>query len=547
MKHSWLDRAPLPCGVLREGRFVYVNQALVALTGIPWETLRGRPFLERVAAPDRERMQERHQRRLLGQPVPDTYEFEMLHADGSRRAMEVWITTDGDGDVIFQLAERTARAMHQEKLGALARIGVEVQAERTREAVFAAVSRGLTALGMAMVRLAPDGHGKPGMRIVAVSAPGDLVERFQAAVGVGPEEHLGAWGPGALLAWRDGGAYLDDMPLATTRFFDGAAAPTAATLTRAASLAHGVVIRIDVAGRPAELLLMMADWLLPEHLPACRLFGAQVSAALEAQGLLADLRRSYADLGRAQEQLVTRERLAAIGELAAVVAHEVRNPLGVFFNSLGAFRRILGAQVSDQARTLLEIMEEESARLNHIVGDLLDFARPTAPALHRERLEAIVDEAVAAALGEGHGNITVVREGEPLPLVPMDARLMRQALLNLTENAVQAMPEGGTLTVRLAADLVDHVPMARVAVADTGPGIPPDVEPRIFEPFFTTRATGTGLGLAVVKRIVDSHRGKLRVSTAEGRGATFTVWLPLEEEPGFSPVDGLDGSKPGPC
>jgi PAS domain S-box-containing protein len=547
MKHSWIDRAPLACGVLREGRFVYVNQAFVALTGIPWETLTGRPFLERVAAEDRARMQERHQRRLRGEPVPDTYEFELLHVDGSRRSMEVWIGADDEGDIIFQLAERTARAMHQEKLGALARIGVAVQAERTTEAVFAAVHRGLTALGMATVRLAPSADGQDGMRILGLSAPGDLVERFQAVMGVGAGQLLGVWGPGALLAWREGGAYLDDMPLATTRFFkrdDSDPAEAAASLARSASFAHGAVIRIDVAGRPVELLLMMAEWLLPEHLPACRLFGAQVSAALEAQSLLADLRRSYADLGRAQEQLVQRERLAAIGELAAVVAHEVRNPLGVFFNSLGAFRRLLGDGVDGRARTLLEIMEEESARLNHIVGDLLDFARPTAPTLHRERLEAILDEAVGAALGEGRGNITVVREVDELPPVPVDARLMRQALLNLAENAVQAMPGGGTLTLRLARDDADHLPMIRVALTDTGPGIAPDVEPRIFEPFFTTRATGTGLGLAVVKRIVDSHRGKVRVATAEGHGATFTVWLPVEEEPAPSP---RDGSKPASC
>ncbi len=552
MKHSWLDRAPLPCGVLREGRFLYGNQALVELVGVPWDALAGRDFLERIVPEDRERMRDRHQRRLRGEPVPDAYEFELLRGDGSRRAMEVWIASDDVGDVIFQLAERGARAVHQEKLGALARIGVAVQAERSADAVFAAVSRGLTALGMAMVRLAPVSGGQLGMRIVALSAPGDLVERFRAVVGAAPEQLLGVWGPGAALAWRDGGAYLDDMPLATSRFFEGYEPdPAAATasLTRAASLAHGAVIRIDVAGRPIELLLMMAEWLLPEHLPACRLFGAQVSAALEAQGLLADLRRSYTDLARAQEQLVQRERLAAIGELAAVVAHEVRNPLGVLFNSLGAFRRLLGERVEGQARTLLVIMEEEAARLNHIVGDLLDFARPTAPTLHRERLHAVLDEAVLAATGETHG-LVVVREVSELPLVPMDARLMRQALLNLAENAVQAMPDGGTLTFRLSRDEVDHVPMARLAITDTGAGIAPEVEPRIFEPFFTTRATGTGLGLAVVKRIVDSHRGKLRVSTAEGQGTTFTLWLPLEESPPEAPIEpspAPDGSKPSPC
>jgi signal transduction histidine kinase len=122
-----------------------------------------------------------------------------------------------------------------------------------------------------------------------------------------------------------------------------------------------------------------------------------------------------------------------------------------------------------------------------------------------------------------------VRQIGELPLVPMDARLVRQAVLNVAMNAVHAMPEGGRITLRVACDDVDGVPMARVAIEDTGPGITPEVAPRIFEPFFTTRATGTGLGLAVVKRIIDSHHGKLRFTTAEGRGTTFTLWLPLDE------------------
>jgi signal transduction histidine kinase len=112
----------------------------------------------------------------------------------------------------------------------------------------------------------------------------------------------------------------------------------------------------------------------------------------------------------------------------------------------------------------------------------------------------------------------------------MDARLVRQAVLNVATNAMHAMPCGGRITLRLARDDGQGVPMARVAIEDTGPGIPPEVAARIFEPFFTTRATGTGLGLAVVKRIVDSHYGKVRVDSVKGHGTTFTLWLPLDEQ-----------------
>jgi signal transduction histidine kinase len=202
----------------------------------------------------------------------------------------------------------------------------------------------------------------------------------------------------------------------------------------------------------------------------------------------------------------------------------------VLFNSLGALQKLLGAQLEGPAATLLGIMDEEATRLNHIVRDLLDFARPATPNLQRERLDAIVDEAVEAALRDAKGRVTVVREIDELPPVPVDARLIRQAVINLVDNAAQAMPRGGTITVRVVPDEIDLVTSARIDVKDTGPGIAPDVEHRIFEPFFTTRATGTGLGLAVVKRIVDGHRGRLRVNSVEGSGTTFSLWLPLDDE-----------------
>jgi PAS domain S-box-containing protein len=719
MKGSWLDRAPLPIGVIRAGRYVYANQALLDLVAVPSEQFLGQPFLDRVAPEDVARVRERHERRLRGEPVPGSYELEIVRGDGARRTVELWASPpDADGDVLFALNDRTDRALRQAKLAALARLGAAVQVEQTEEAVHAALARGITALGMAMVRFAPT-NAAPPLRVLQLSAPGDLLAMVEVALGRKVTGLLGLWAPGAELAWREGAAFLDDMPLAVSRFFaERDPAEAASQIARAAMFGRGVVIRVDAAGSPLELVLLMADWLRPEDLPACRLFGAQISAALdaarvirdvqernaalaaqgriaaharnasdlgelfalgaeeivgvlgcdavaiylvdeargeallrhvrggsdearralkrvplagtnlglvaragaprvfhrddydeprralldrmgqrvivsvplvtrgkvlgvmnvayrdehaimpreielleaagahfaasvEAERLVADLRKSYADLARAQEQLVQRERLAAIGELAAVVAHEVRNPLGVLFNSLGALRKLLGtvfdgaasgpkprageagAGVEGHVRTLLGIMDEESARLNHIVGDLLDFARPTTPALLRERLDHVLEEAVAAALGDSHDRVQVVREIAPLPLVPMDARLLRQALVNVVQNAVQAMPAGGTITLRLGPDEVDGASMACIEISDTGPGIAPDVEPRIFEPFFTTRATGTGLGLAVVKRIVDGHRGRLKVGTGaspDGRGATFTLWIPLDED-----------------
>jgi signal transduction histidine kinase len=249
---------------------------------------------------------------------------------------------------------------------------------------------------------------------------------------------------------------------------------------------------------------------------------SQIGVAVENSRLFEDLTQSYADLGRAQQQLVHRERLVALGELSAVVAHEVRNPLAAIFNSLGSLQRIL--RRDGDAKLLLGVIQEEADRLNRIVGDLLDFARPSEPAMRTERLERVLEEAVGAALASGPAGVEVRREYDPdLPEVRMDPHQIRQALLNLASNAVQSMPRGGVLTVRTRAE--DH--LAVVEVSDSGPGVPAELRPRIFEPFFTTKATGTGLGLAVVRRTAEGHGGSIALGQPGEGGATFILKLPL--------------------
>jgi signal transduction histidine kinase len=141
----------------------------------------------------------------------------------------------------------------------------------------------------------------------------------------------------------------------------------------------------------------------------------------------------------------------------------------------------------------------------------------------------VVDEAVAVALAQNPSGVRLVREDEDdLPPVPLDARLVRQAVLNVAINAVQAMPRGGTLRVRLRREPAAVL----LEVADTGAGIPEEVRHRIFEPFFTTKASGTGLGLAVVKRIVEGHGGEIAVATPPGGGTVFALRFPLSPAPG---------------
>jgi two-component system, NtrC family, sensor histidine kinase HydH len=255
--------------------------------------------------------------------------------------------------------------------------------------------------------------------------------------------------------------------------------------------------------------------------------GSQMAVLLEQARLYDDLRNSYVELARAQAEVVRHERLAALGEVAAVMAHEVRNPLGVIFNSLTSLKKLLTP--SGDVELLLRIVGEEADRLNRIVGDLLDFARPYAPERSTVNLETLVANAVqAASASVGTAGIHIVTEfPQVLPEVALDGHLVRQALVNLVVNAVQAMPKGGTVTVRTEIERDDGRGWARIAVTDQGPGIPPQAADRIFQPFFTTKATGTGLGLAVVKRIAEAQLGEVLVNTGSS-GTTFTLRLPLQ-------------------
>jgi PAS domain S-box-containing protein len=253
----------------------------------------------------------------------------------------------------------------------------------------------------------------------------------------------------------------------------------------------------------------------------------QLALALEQARLIEDLKKSYEELAHTQEQLVQRERLAALGELAAVVAHEVRNPLGAIFNSVSYIRHFIGAD--SPALPMVDILGEEADRLNRIVDDLLHFARPPSPSLTPVPLQRLLEDSVRAALVDAAGKIEVAWQVQAEVPVLVDERMIRQAFLNLALNAVQAMPQGGTLRVS-ACRAAGPTPEVQVEFTDSGAGIPAEMRARIFEPFFTTKAKGTGLGLAIVKRIVESHSGRVVLESEPGRGTTFRLFLPCEPE-----------------
>jgi signal transduction histidine kinase len=248
------------------------------------------------------------------------------------------------------------------------------------------------------------------------------------------------------------------------------------------------------------------------------LFTRLVAAMLNNRQLLVDLASSYEQLARTQRELVERERLAALGEFAALVAHEVRNPLGVIFNVVSILER---QPLAEEATGILGILGEESRRLDRIISDLIDFARPNPPQFRPERLRNIVDSALESVRASMPGAI-VDFVGDEDPSVVADARMMRQAILNLVVNALQASPASQPVTVRVGAAGAEIF----LAVENRGEPIPAEVAARLFEPFFTTKPTGTGLGLSVVKRVADVHGGRVDIDSNDER-TVFSLRVPV--------------------
>ncbi len=252
---------------------------------------------------------------------------------------------------------------------------------------------------------------------------------------------------------------------------------------------------------------------------------SQLAIAVANARLFEDLKNSYHELARTQETLVQRERLAALGELAAVVAHEVRNPLGVIYNAMASLRRLL--KPSGEAEVLFNFVREEAERLDTIVSDLLDFARPREAELRQYAAEGLISAAVKAVETHCQSSKVTLEQALPagLPLMMADERMMRQALVNLLLNAVQAMPSGGALSIRASVEPT-RTSSLRIDIEDTGPGIPAELAEKVFQPFYTTKATGSGLGLAVVRRILEAHHGQVWVDTGCPRGARLCLRVP---------------------
>ena len=293
---------------------------------------------------------------------------------------------------------------------------------------------------------------------------------------------------------------------------------------------HDVVLRVArVQGLYLTEHLSSLGGLVVSYLLLDRF--VQTANALTQRTL--ELRHRYDELQHVQGELVQKEQLAAVGELSAVIAHEVRNPLAVLKNAVAGLRR---EKLGDEDRaTLLQVLDEESDRLNRLVRDLLTYARPVEPQWSTIDLGELVRGALGVARKDpvvSMTNVDVEIEVDGVEgTIEGDKDLLQRVFANIVANAMQAMPEGGVLTVRGEPVEIEGGPGIAVRFMDTGEGMDTLVRARARDPFFTTKSSGTGLGLAIVERIVKAHGGTVMLQSSGQEGSTVSITLPRQRSP----------------
>jgi two-component system sensor histidine kinase HydH len=274
-----------------------------------------------------------------------------------------------------------------------------------------------------------------------------------------------------------------------------------------------------------ELLLRLATFPIAAYF-IYQLLETNRAATRKAQAAIEDLAKANQQLQEAEAAMRRSERLAALGQLSAGLAHELRNPLGTMKTSAEMLTKSVSSS-NEVAQEMAGFISSEVDRTNSLITRFLDFARPLAVRLERTDLAQVIDRAVADV--EKHSpplGVAIYKNYAPdIPPFFLDGELMERVIYNLILNAAQASPVGGSVTVKTA--LVDST--VKISVIDRGSGIDEKHLENIFNPFFTTKSTGTGLGLAIVSKIVDEHGGEIRVTSKPGEGSVFRVFLPFQQ------------------
>lgn len=282
----------------------------------------------------------------------------------------------------------------------------------------------------------------------------------------------------------------------------------------------------DEIGRVARHLDHLLDQ-VQERDQRLRGWAAELNEKVEER--TQDLKEANRRLEQATQQLVMSEKLAAVGEITASIAHEINNPVAVIQGNLDVARQILGAAATP-ARTEFRLIDDQVHRITSIVTKLLQFARPAEFSGSSGSVAPgeVVGDCLALTQHRMRASaVEIVRTDSATSRVRIERTGLQQVIINLIVNALHAMPEGGTLSILTRDAAQGGVPGAEICVADTGSGIPPDLIGRVFDPFFTTKQTeGTGLGLSISRMLIDEAGGTIRVESTVGEGTRFVLWLP---------------------
>ncbi|WP_257448540.1 ATP-binding protein [Archangium lipolyticum] len=521
-----LDGLPVPALVVRGDQVVHANPALLSLLGLGLEEVRATPvarLLARAAPSDRAWLEPLHPENALGKMAADTLWLRVRVAGGQERT---FCMRRGSGlrpeDTLLMLLDAEGEASMRRLIDALVTASSEMVRCRDEQAVLEMVVETIHRQGFYISVMLVEGdtlrHGPMRHEPAAVAAAEKLygcpISEVRFPLSSVP--HLED------VFTQRKAAFHQDIFLALQRFHSP---EVLELLKRTYTARRALDAPLFVEGAPYGVLSVQGEALTPASAATLELFARQVGGALEnvRHHRLAAAR--LAEVSRLQAELVAQERLTVLGEAAGVVAHEVRNPLSAILNVVAVLKRDTLGPVSASA---VEMLEEEATRLDAMVRDLLDVVRPLEPrprTLHAGELAQRTLELFQER--RQLGGVRVSLDEEPdLPTLQADETLLQLAMENLVRNAVQSSPPRGE--VRMA---VGRVPEGiLITVEDEGPGVAPADAQRIFEPFFTTRATGTGLGLAVVRRVVLAHGGTVSVGQRPGGGARFELRLPLHLE-----------------
>jgi PAS domain S-box-containing protein len=499
------DELPDPLLVIRDGRVAYANRRACAVLGCTSTELVGSALETVFAEGETERLHELQRQQEAGWAPPETFRLRLL-----RRAPAGQVLADvrfsGSGDELLVSARDITETSRGEGLVArLAEIAARVSGSGTVDAFLDACEPVFVELRWTVAYSAVgEGATTTPLRILG-AADDPIVIYGRSIVGIPLEP---ARAPIAAEVVRLGRAiFLDNLP--TTQESSVREAVVLDGNMRQAHVRRSAWCPVWRAGKMSALLSVAGSDLTEHDFVAVQLLAAQIGATEHAAEL--------------QVELVRRERLAAMGELSAVLAHEVRNPLAVIFNALATLKH--EGVASTRAKDCVRILDEEAVRLRSVVSEVLDFVHPEAVQLVSVDLHEVVEDVVSAAVQDyacppPDDTRIMIDVPSDLPSVLADRALLRRALLNLVGNAFCHVPVGGSVRVTGRVEDGD----VRLSIFNDGVPIAGDAAPRVFEPFFTTRPQGTGLGLFVVHRTVQLLGGRVELDPTSA-GVQFSVVL----------------------